>query len=67
MPSAHELARWFHQEYERMAPDYGYETKKESAVPWEEVPLQNRRLMVAVAQSILTRYPALIDGQADAR
>jgi hypothetical protein len=56
MPNAFELARFFHQEYERLAPDYGYETKKESAVPWEQVPLPNRRLMVAVAESILNHY-----------
>jgi hypothetical protein len=50
------LARYFHEEYERLAPDYGYETRKESAVPWIQVPENNRELMIAVAASILERF-----------
>lgn len=44
-----ELARAFHEAYERLAPSFGYETRKESSVPWEQVPENNRRLMTAVA------------------
>lgn len=50
------LARFFHEEYERLAPEHGYETRKESAVPWVEVPEPNRKLMVAVADSVLQRF-----------
>lgn len=50
------LARWFHEEYERLAPEYGYKTRKESAVPWVQVPEQNRELMIAVAGSVLERF-----------
>jgi hypothetical protein len=50
---AEALARRFHEAYERLAPSFGYETRRESAVPWEEVPQQNRDLMVAVAGEVL--------------
>ena len=47
------LARKFHDEYERLAPLYGYKTRKASAVPWEDVPSANKELMRAVARVIL--------------
>jgi hypothetical protein len=51
--TAEGLARRFHETYERLAPQFGYETRRASAVPWDEVPEQNRALMVAVAAEIL--------------
>lgn len=48
-----ELARRFHELYEELAPSHGYETRKESAVPWESVPEKNRGLMVAVCNRVL--------------
>jgi hypothetical protein len=53
MSRAEEIARAFHETYERLAPDHGYETRKASAVPWADVPEQNQSLMIAVAQSLL--------------
>ena|SRR5687767_592094 len=47
------LARLFHETYERFAPEYGYETRRETAVPWDDVPEPNRSLMIAVAAEIL--------------
>ena len=47
------IARRFHEAYERLAPSFGYETRRESAVPWEEVPENNRRLMVATVRAAL--------------
>ncbi len=49
---AEQLARSFHELYEALAPDYGYETRPETAVPWEKVPQQNKALMLAVAMAI---------------
>ena len=46
---AERIARLFHETYERLAPEFGYETRKASAKPWEEVPENNRKLMIAVA------------------
>ena len=51
---AESMARKFHDLYEEMAPDYGYETRPESRKPWDEVPEKNRRLMIAVCGRILT-------------
>ena len=51
--SPEELAKLFHETYERLAPRYGYKTREASAVPWEEVPPTNKRLMVAVAGEVL--------------
>src|SRR5690606_31714952 len=51
--TAEELARLFHETYERLAPEHGYQTRPESAKPWEQVPEQNRRLMVAVCGIVL--------------
>lgn len=50
---AAELAQRFHETYERLAPSFGYETRKESAKPWSEVPDQNKRLMTAVCSEII--------------
>lgn len=51
-----ELARFFHESYEKLAPRFGYETRKESAKPWEEVPEQNKKLMLAVAEAVLREF-----------
>ena len=49
------IAREFHRHYERLAGRFGYETRPESAVPWEDVPQANRDLMVAVVETLLDR------------
>lgn len=46
------VAMRFHQAYEELAPLHGYETRRESAVPWAEVPQQNRDLMVDVVRHL---------------
>jgi hypothetical protein len=51
--TAEQLAELFHTTYERLAPEHGYETRKESAKPWADVPEQNKGLMIAVAGEIL--------------
>jgi hypothetical protein len=48
-----QLAQRFHETYERLAPTFAYETRPDSAVPWEEVPPRNRALMIAVCAEIL--------------
>jgi hypothetical protein len=47
------IARAFHEAYERSAPDYHYETRAESAVPWEDVPHNNRALMRATVADLI--------------
>ena len=53
-PTPDALAQMFHECYERLAPQFQYETRRASAVPWSEVPSQNKRLMIAVAEKVLT-------------
>lgn len=53
--NAEELAQFFHETYERLAPSFGYKTREASAKPWAEVPEQNKRLMVAVCDEVLDR------------
>jgi len=50
---AEQLAMLFHKTYEELAPSFNYETRKASAKPWIEVPENNRKLMIAVAEKIL--------------
>lgn len=52
MTPAEEVAKSFHEAYERLAPSFGYKTRDESAVPWEQVPEQNKMLMIAVAEEV---------------
>lgn len=51
--SAEKLAKEFHETYERLAPEFGYETRKETRVKWEDLPENNKRLMVAVCGELL--------------
>lgn len=52
---AERVAREFHESYERLAPEFGYETRKASAKPWSEVPEQNRELMIAVVNDLVEK------------
>lgn len=45
----------FHESYERQAPSHGYETREASAVPWADVPLNNRELMMGVIRDLVQR------------
>jgi hypothetical protein len=53
--TAEELARFFHETYERLAPEFEYETREESATAWDEVPEKNRRLMIATCAEVLRK------------
>lgn len=53
MTDAEKLARFFHETYERLAPEYGYETREASAVSWESVPKNNKSLMIATASEVI--------------
>ena len=51
---AEQLARLFHETYEELAPNFDYKTRKASAKPWDDVPENNKKLMIAVAARVLT-------------
>jgi hypothetical protein len=50
-----EAARLFHETYERLAPEHGYRTREASAVPWEDVPAENKALTLATVREVLFR------------
>lgn len=52
---AERVAEAFHEAYERLARDHGYVTRERSAVPWAEVPEDNKGLMIATAHDLLDR------------
>jgi hypothetical protein len=54
---AEDLAREFHSTYEALAPSFGYEAREASAKPWDEVPENNRKLMIAVCRVIMRKLP----------
>lgn len=53
MNTADLIASTFHATYETLAPEHGYETRKASAVAWEDVPANNKALMIATVQHML--------------
>jgi hypothetical protein len=64
------LAQKLHESYERLAPNFGYKTRDASAVPWKDVPEQNKRLMIAVCTEICGSHHALyeaLEGMAQLR
>jgi hypothetical protein len=50
-----DLAQLFHETYEDLAPEFAYETRLESAKPWDLVPENNKKLMVATAAAVMER------------
>ena len=59
---AEQIARKSHETYEKLAPEFSYETRKSSACPWRLVPPKNKKLMIAVANEIKKLF---IDQQAE--
>lgn len=48
-----EIAKQFHTTYESFAPHHGWETQRRSRVVWDEVPEENKTLMMAVVNKLL--------------
>lgn len=53
MEIAEQIAKRFHETYEKLAPQFNYKTRKSSAVPWNKVPKDNKNLMIHVVLSLL--------------
>lgn len=53
LADAERIARLFHAAYETHAPSHGYETRKETSVPWDDLPENNRSLMVATVREVV--------------
>jgi hypothetical protein len=54
-----QIAQMFHEQYEELAPSFGYETREASRKPWSEVPANNRALMIAVVGKVRAALEAL--------
>jgi hypothetical protein len=48
-----QIALNFHRVYEMLAPHHGYETREASRTDWNDVPDQNKRLMIDTVQVLL--------------
>lgn len=55
MSKAESIAKAFHDSYELQAGNFGYETREASRKPWDQVPENNRSLMIAVVQDLIDR------------
>lgn len=47
------IARRFHEVYEELAPQHGWDTQERSKVPWETVPHENQGLMRSVVRTLI--------------
>ena len=63
LKQAEELAKRFHYLYEMNALNYGYETRRETSVKWEDVPDNIRALMTHVCSEILKESTLPLDIQ----
>ena len=52
LAQVHKIAQAFHETYERLAPEYGWVTQKESAMSWEDIPVENKLLMINVVAKL---------------
>lgn len=50
--AAEALAKRFHDAYEALAPSHNWQTQERSRKPWDEVPEENRKLMVATVKRV---------------
>lgn len=50
---AEEMAKLFHTAYEALAPSHGYETRVDSRTAWENVPENQRALMIESCNAVL--------------
>lgn len=47
------IAKAFHEVYEDLAPEFGWDTQERSRKDWAEVPPENKQLMLAVVEQLL--------------
>jgi len=59
MQDAEDLARRFHEIYETLAPSFEWTTQERSRVPWNELPPENRKLMIAVCRIVIPELPSI--------
>lgn len=50
------LADWLHEQYEEIAKEQGWETRKNCQVPFEELPRENQITMMELARRIIKKF-----------
>lgn len=53
MMNAEQLAQFFHETYNRLAPEFGHRKRQAKAKPWTELSEPNKNLLTAVAREML--------------
>jgi hypothetical protein len=53
LSAAEKIAKRFHEVYEEIAPTMGWDTQERSKKSWEELPIENKWLMVKVVEQLL--------------
>lgn len=53
LAQAHKLVREFHAVYERLAPEYHFNSKR--VISWEEIPKQEKLLLVGIFADMLDK------------
>lgn len=53
-----DIARVFHEAYERLAPDYAWDTNDSTRVPFDELPSENRELMIHTVSEVMVTWMA---------
>lgn len=56
LDDAGDLARFMHEEYEKAAREFGWETQEETSVAFRHLPEANKRVMLRVAERIIEQY-----------
>lgn len=55
MSTAEEIAKSFHESYEQQASNFNYKTRVATSKPWDAIPENNKKLMIAVVQDLLDK------------
>jgi hypothetical protein len=53
LTTAEIIAKRFHEVYEDLAPTMGWETQERSRKSWEQLPIENKWLMVKVVEQLM--------------
>ena len=48
-----QLAEWLHDTYEELAKEKGWETQERTKVPFDKLPMENKKVMFAIAVKII--------------
>ena len=51
---ADHIARRFHDLYEELASEHGYETREDTRVDYDDLPVENRGLMISVVGRLIS-------------